>query len=239
MNQNKEDKDTDLEDLEVCAKEGRKPRCVRRYRIRIDKDRYIVNLSHMTGLQLLEKAGKCDPTCWRIHQKLKGGKLVEIQPDEKVDFTTPGIERFVTTPCDQTDGSAPRREFSLPACDVDYLNDENLRWELIGAPGNGYVLVNNFPVPKGYNHSVVTAALRVETNYPDTQLDMVYFYPALQRVDGKAIPALAGKTIDNKSYQRWSRHRTPKNAWRPGVDYLGTHLVLVRHWLEREFTKRP
>jgi len=47
----------EIEDLEVCAKEGRAARCVRRYRIRIDRERHVVNVTYMTGQQLLELAG--------------------------------------------------------------------------------------------------------------------------------------------------------------------------------------
>jgi hypothetical protein len=94
----------ELEDLEVCSREGRQPRCVRRYQIRIDKDAYVVNVTHMTGRQLLELAGKCDVSRWKIFQKLHGGKVEEISLDQVVSFTAPGIEKFKTLPLDQTEG---------------------------------------------------------------------------------------------------------------------------------------
>lgn len=93
----------ELEDLEVCAKEGRTPRCVRRYRIRIDREQYVVHVTSMTGQQLLEVAGKCDVNRWKIFQKLKG-QMVEIGLKEMVSFTEPGIEKFKTLPLDQTEG---------------------------------------------------------------------------------------------------------------------------------------
>lgn len=94
----------EIEDLEICCREGRQPRCVRSYRIRIDKQHHVVHVSHMTGLQLLELAGKCEPSKWLIFQKLGGGELKKIEADEVVDFTTPGIERFVTLPREQQEG---------------------------------------------------------------------------------------------------------------------------------------
>lgn len=93
----------ELEDLEVCAKEGRAARCVRRYRIRIDREQYVVHVTYMTGKQLLELAGKCDVTRWKIFQKLKG-QMVEVGLQETVSFTTPGVEKFKTLPLDQTEG---------------------------------------------------------------------------------------------------------------------------------------
>ena len=94
----------ELEDLEVCAREGRQPRCVRRYQIRIDKEPYVVHVTYMTGRQLLELAGKCDVSRWKIFQKLHGGKVEEIGLDQVVSFTAPGIEKFKTLPLDQTEG---------------------------------------------------------------------------------------------------------------------------------------
>lgn len=93
----------ELEDLEVCAKEGRAARRVRRYRIRIDRELYVVDVTYMTGQQLLELSGKCDVTRWKIFQKLKG-QMVEIGLQETVSFTTPGVEKFKTLPLDQTEG---------------------------------------------------------------------------------------------------------------------------------------
>lgn len=93
----------ELEDLEVCCAEGRAARCVRRYRIRIDRDPYVVHVTKMTGQQLLELAGNCDLAKWKVFQKLCG-QLVEVAHDEWVDFTAKGVEKFKTLPCDQTEG---------------------------------------------------------------------------------------------------------------------------------------
>ena len=93
----------ELEDLEVCVQEKRAAKCVRRYRIRIDRERYMVNVTYMTGQQLLELAGKCDIQRWKIFQKLKG-ELQEVGLNEQVSFTTPGVEKFKTLPLDQTEG---------------------------------------------------------------------------------------------------------------------------------------
>lgn len=93
----------EIEDLEVCCREGRPARCVRRYRIRIDRQPHVVNVTCMNGRQLLEIAGKCDVTKWKIFQKLCG-QMQEIGLDEDVCFTTPGVEKFKTMPLDQTEG---------------------------------------------------------------------------------------------------------------------------------------
>lgn len=131
----------------------------------------------------------------------------------------------------------PRREFPLPAEDEAFLADYGLPWEAI-MNGSPWVLIHDFPTPEGYNHRRVTAAIRIETGYPNAALDMVYFFPALARTDGRSIGATESvQQLDGKSFQRWSRHRTAQNPWKMGRDTLGTHIILIEDWLEREFKK--
>jgi hypothetical protein len=66
---------------------------------------------------------------------------------------------------------------------------------------------------------------------------MVWFEPALVLTSGRAIGALSSHTIDGTTWQRWSRHRTAQNPWRPGVDDVSTHLGLVDDWLSREVAR--
>lgn len=131
-----------------------------------------------------------------------------------------------------------RRQFSLPEADETFLDSLGLPWETIIQNGAQWLILHNYPVPAGYNHQQVFLALRISPGYPDTQLDMVYFSPQLARADGKVVGALSTLSLDGKTYQQWSRHRTGANPWRPGEDDLSTHLELVRYWLEREFNKR-
>lgn len=79
--------------------------------------------------------------------------------------------------------------------------------------------------------------LRIESGYPEAQIDMAYFYPDLRRSDGTALKAIASDSFDGKQWQRWSRHRTPQNPWRPGIDNVSTHLSAVQSWLKLELNK--
>ena len=94
----------ELVDVEEFGKAGRKPPKARRYRIRIDKERYIVDVPEMTGRELLVLAGKTPPERFTISQKLLGGQTQTIGLDDVADFTKPGVERFMTLPLDQTEG---------------------------------------------------------------------------------------------------------------------------------------
>ena len=130
-----------------------------------------------------------------------------------------------------------RRDFDLLPQDEKFLEEYGLPWETI-SDGSQWVLIHEFPTHDGYNHLRVTAAIRMETGYPNTELNMVYFFPALARKDGRAIGATqARQVIDGKTYQRWSRHRTAQNPWRPGVDGVDTHVFLIEDWLAREFER--
>ena len=75
---------------------GGKPPKAKRYIIRIDREKYTVNVPNMTGRQILELAKKLPPENWLLNQKLKGGRVVAIGLNDVVDFTAPGVERFIT-----------------------------------------------------------------------------------------------------------------------------------------------
>lgn len=132
-----------------------------------------------------------------------------------------------------------RRQFTLPEEDVLYLDGLRLPWETLVDGRMQWVLIHDYPVCKGYTIERVIVAIKIETGYPRTPLDMAYFFPALQRRDGKGIGATSMQAIDGKSFQRWSRHRTGNNPWREGIDDLSTHMGLVSFWFEQEFKKHP
>ena len=132
-----------------------------------------------------------------------------------------------------------RRQFELPEEDVLFLDNLGLDWETIIDRGMHWVIIHDYPVHPYYNCSETSVAIKIETGYPRSALDMAYFFPHLARKDGKVIRAVCNTLIDGKHYQRWSRHRTPANPWREGVDDLSTHLSLVNFWFEQEFLKQP
>ncbi len=132
-----------------------------------------------------------------------------------------------------------RVEFDLPRDDVEYLNsitEDNLTWEAIIHKNTMWVIIDNFPVPSGYTIRNTSVAISIPQNYPSSQIDMAYFHPFIEREDGKPIKATESRlTLDGKQWQRWSRHRSSINMWRPGVDNISTHVSQVKHWLTREF----
>lgn len=127
-----------------------------------------------------------------------------------------------------------RKEFALPEQDIAFLDTLGVDWEAITDQNMNWVIVRGFPVCTGYTVEKTDIAINISTGYPRSQLDMVYFFPALLRADGKPINALATQHIEGRQYQRWSRHRTPQHPWREGVDDISTHFELIKSWVEKE-----
>lgn len=94
----------EIVDIEEYSKQNKKPPKCKQYKIRIDKQKYVVTDSIITGKQLLELAEKTPVEEYAIYQKLHGGKSERIELNHQVDLSTHGIERFVTLPLDTTEG---------------------------------------------------------------------------------------------------------------------------------------
>lgn len=230
-------------DIEACAEHGHDTPRARRYRIRVDRQRFVVDRPALTGREILVLAGKNPPERFRLDQKLRGGQARKVGHDESVSFCAPGVERFMTVPLDQHEGAiaapALRREVVLPEHDMEHLDARGISWETVVDGRRQWLLVHDWPLPEGYAADTVTLALMIPPGYPTVQFDMVYFHPAVVRADRQPIGALSSLAIAGTVYQRWSRHRTSQNPWRPGLDDVSTHLALVEEWLEQEFQKRP
>lgn len=224
-------------DMEAFAKEGKEIPKGRKYLLLIDRKKYKWEKECITGKELLVLAGKTPIERFQINQRFRFGRVEEVQLDEKVDLATCGVERFMTLPLDQTEGRPLSRAFALPEQDEHFLNASGLEWETIQESNKRWLILRNHPIPDGYTIPQANVAIMITPGYPAGPLDMVYFHPGLVRTDGVGIKALSNQSIEGKTYQRWSRHYTSQNPWRPGLDDISTHLSLVNHWLKREFHK--
>ena len=98
-----------------------------------------------------------------------------------------------------------RREFQFNEEETAYLDTLSPQWETIKAKGFRWLLIPDFPIPEGYTVDRAIAAINIPLEYPIAKLDMVYFYPAIKRSDGKEIKQTqCQQTIDGKNFQRWS-----------------------------------
>tara|TARA_R110002033_G_scaffold20300_4_gene51488 strand:- start:14975 stop:16129 length:1155 start_codon:yes stop_codon:yes gene_type:complete len=233
---NQSNSDADIPDLEDCACGHNQPDKHQKYKIKIDKTKYKVECPRLTGREILGLAGYDESRY--LYQKFVGGERRQIELDEKVDFTEPGIERFHTMRCEHQEGlQQSRKHFTLPEEDVEFLNSLNLDWECVAENGIKRVVIHSFPLPEGYNLSRVDVNIQIPNSYPTAQIDMAYFYPAISRSDNKLIGALSEDTFDARIWQRWSRHRTASNPWQPGIDNVATHVAYIQSWFTQELLK--
>lgn len=226
----------DIPDLEECSHNNNHVKH-QKYKIKLDKNKYIVHTPRMTGREILALGGYDESRY--LYQKFIGGKRKQIALDEKVDFTEPGIERFHTMRCEHQEGlqSPPRHQFSLPNEDVEFLNSLGLEWECVIEESIKRVVIHSMPLPEGYCLNTVDVNIQINNSYPTTQIDMAYFYPAISRTDKKNINCVTQDTFDGKIWQRWSRHRTSSNPWQPGIDCIATHIAYINSWLTKELLK--
>jgi len=87
--------DDDAIDIEECGRHERRPPRGRKYRIKVDGEKYIIESLGITGRDILALADKSSDE-WLLNQKLHGGRRERIEPDGLVDLARPGIERFET-----------------------------------------------------------------------------------------------------------------------------------------------
>lgn len=95
---------SEVVDIEEYAKAGKEVPKGKKYKIKVDKDKYEVEKEEMTGREILALAGKNPPDRFQLNQKFKGGRVEPVGLDQKVNFTVPGIEKFMTIALDQYEG---------------------------------------------------------------------------------------------------------------------------------------
>lgn len=195
-----------------------------------------ISFSHqiVTGEQILTKVFGEKHDDYDLYIKLAGGGRKLVEPKDKVDLGAEGIEKFNTIPKTRTDGREGVPQAPMTAEDFQYLKATGLEWEVIEWERNLLLKIKSWPLPPGYNLSVVDVALVIPLTYPAAQLDMFYFFPAVQRAGNVPINALTTQDFFGQSWQRWSRHRTAGSAWRPGLDDIGSHLAFMDACLRDE-----
>ena len=122
---------------------------------------------------------------------------------------------------------------SLPVLDMTYLNNRGIPYQVAVESGMTCVVIPQWPLPKGLNHSDSDLLLRLSAGYPDVQPDMWWFDPPVRLADGRELPATnAVEDYLGRKWQRWSRHFSG-SQWQSGMDSLESYLALIWRELER------
>lgn len=102
-NENKSNVELEIVEIEELARAGKEVPDGKRYRIRIDKEKHVVEKAKMTGREILHLAGKTSEE-YHLYLHSRGGQSKIIQADDVVDLRAPGVERFTTVKKVNTEG---------------------------------------------------------------------------------------------------------------------------------------
>lgn len=212
----------------------------RKWKLRVQAVTLEFDVPAVKVADAMRQAGFDPNKAWNIFLLVSGEPKKEIGVNDVVDLRTPGIERIRLMQRNVDNGEMPtaalRREFALLPVDVKFLDGTGLSWETVKDGERRWLVVHDYEVFAGYQPTKVTLALDIPKDYPQAQIDMFYFAPAVSRCDSIAIPNThVNVTIGGVAFQGWSRHRKAPHTWDPNSDNVGTHFSLVEHSLAREF----
>jgi hypothetical protein len=201
-------------------------RADRLFRFTLDNRQIAWGEPTITGAVLLRLGGVPDQT-YDVYQEIRGQHDMLIRPDDRVDLTRPGVERFVTVIRHTTEGLG-----LLPERDRKYLEARGLSARLVTETGHTAVLIERFPLPPDkFDHAETDLLILLPGGYPDCPPDMFYCDPWLKLSCAGKFPTAADvpHSFAGRAWQRWSRHNA---AWRPGIDGLQTMVLRVERALE-------
>lgn len=95
MKTNDRNTPTEIIDVEAHAKADNPVPVGKKYQIKVDNELFVFDHHIVEGKEILEKAGKTPIECNTLYQKFKHCDFEKIAPDDKVDLSKPGLERFV------------------------------------------------------------------------------------------------------------------------------------------------
>lgn len=184
--------------------------------------------------QAIKEAGFNPDAPWIIVLKVVGEPKREVDLSFIIDLRHKGIEKLRLTPRQINNGEVltqRRVAFAMLPQDEALLDRLVLDWETVVDAGRRWLVIRNYPLPRGYQAATATIGIEVPVSYPGAQLDMFYCHPPLALPSGSTIPQTQQiETVIGLPFQRWSRHR----QWDAARDTLATHLALVDESLHRE-----
>ncbi len=193
--------------------------------------------------QAITDAGFDATKPWIIVLRVHGEPKREVGLHDVIDLRTPGIEKLRLTPRDVNNGEGPTtplRMFALLPADMRFLDGLGLRWETrieVTPTGQGrrWLLIHDYPLPRGFTVERTLLALEIPLTYPGAQIDMFYTHPPLVLTTALPIPSTqVSAVIGGNTFNGWSRHRGPASAWDPQTDNVVTHLALVESAMLKE-----
>lgn len=196
--------------------------------IKVDKAQIIVS-------EALALAGIQDGHNYQMFLKVQGEPKVEVQSGSIIDLSKPGVEKLRLIPREVNNGDVSLEQFEVLPKDGEYLKQVFGNFRTIIDQGRRWLVVENYELPDGYSYEKVTLVIEIPSLYPQAEIDMFYTYPRIHLTNGLTPSCTdVDQIIEGKSYQRWSRHRSPLSQWNPVIDSVVTHFSLIEESLLRE-----
>ena len=96
MNEGKEEVfEIEIIEIEIYVREGKPIPKDKHYNIRVNQDNFVIKKGTITGREILALAHE-NPEEYTLYQHFHHGKINEVQPNDHVDLTAPGVEHFTT-----------------------------------------------------------------------------------------------------------------------------------------------
>ncbi len=94
--------------------------------------------------------------------------------------------------------------------------------------GDGFihVIIQNYPLPGGYNKKLTDLLIKVPVSYPNGNPDMFWADVDLTLADGRGPKSTSRENIFGKDWLRFSWH---PGKWNPGRDNLETYLGFINN----------
>jgi hypothetical protein len=112
--------------------------------------------------------------------------------------------------------------------EIQTLKNGGMESEVKEADGLIYIIIESFPLPRGYNKPCTRVLLKIPLSYPNGNPDMFWTDPDLRLISGASQANTNIEAIFGKPWLRFSWH--PKK-WNPGIDNINTFIEFVNRRL--------
>lgn len=94
-------------------------------------------------------------------------------------------------------------------------------------PEGRWVMIEQFPLPRGYNYEETSILILLPPDYPLTVRDWFYLDPGIERLDGRQLPHYRTPDEDELEAAGWKAGCLHIRSWRPAENFWEGHCLLT------------
>jgi hypothetical protein len=115
--------------------------------------------------------------------------------------------------------------------EVEHLKGDGFALQMHPQPdGWVFLVLEDYPLPEGFNRRQTNLLIKVPPNYPLGALDMFWVNPHVLLANGAAP---ANTCVENYLGQSWLRFSWHPHHWTPSSDNLSSYLKFINSRLEQ------